>query len=212
MGLLLKVIIPKIMIVKKKYKISIQTGLHIGAGRDTFEIGEMDNPVVKDFETGIPYIPGSSLKGKIRFLLEKKYDKDKEKMALINNLFGVSANNKEEKEQERLTIIIVRDAFVSKETEEKIKQLQEQGLSITEEKYEVSLRDRRPNPRPLERVPKGYQFNLEVVFRFYEVADKEKQNQYLTLFKEGLDLLSEDYLGGSGSRGCGKVLIEEVVN
>ena len=46
-----------------------ETGLHIGAGKGSLEIGGADNPVVKD-AFGLPYIPGSSLRGKIRSLLE----------------------------------------------------------------------------------------------------------------------------------------------
>ena len=44
------------------------TGLHIGAGKDSIEIGGMDNPVIKHPHTGEHYIPGSSLKGKVRSL------------------------------------------------------------------------------------------------------------------------------------------------
>jgi len=46
------------------------TGLHIGGTDEGFEIGGIDNPVIKDPITGYPYIPGSSLKGKMRSLLE----------------------------------------------------------------------------------------------------------------------------------------------
>src|SRR5258708_10874891 len=46
-----------------------ETGLHIGAGKGSLEIGGADNPVVKD-AFGLPYIPGSSLRGKVRSLLE----------------------------------------------------------------------------------------------------------------------------------------------
>ena len=47
-----------------------QSGLHIGAGKGSLEIGGADNPVVKD-AFGLPYIPGSSLRGKLRSLLEQ---------------------------------------------------------------------------------------------------------------------------------------------
>jgi len=55
------------------YKMEALTGIHIGSSKETFEIGDVDNPVVKDPITGYPYIPGSSLKGKMRSFLEKKY-------------------------------------------------------------------------------------------------------------------------------------------
>src|SRR5678809_1802970 len=47
-----------------------ETGLHIGAGKGSLEIGGADNPVVKD-AFGLPYIPGSSLRGRLRSLLEQ---------------------------------------------------------------------------------------------------------------------------------------------
>src|ERR1700675_1717170 len=47
-----------------------ETGLHIGAGKGSLEIGGEDKPVVKD-AFGLPYIPGSSLRGKLRSLLEQ---------------------------------------------------------------------------------------------------------------------------------------------
>src|SRR3979490_3349772 len=47
-----------------------ETGLHIGAGKGSLEIGGADNPVVKD-AFGLPYVPGSSLRGRLRSLLEQ---------------------------------------------------------------------------------------------------------------------------------------------
>lgn len=46
------------------------TGLHIGGSTEGIEIGGVDNPVIKDPLTELPYIPGSALKGKLRSLLE----------------------------------------------------------------------------------------------------------------------------------------------
>ena len=54
-------------------KIRALTGLHIGGSKTDAAIGDIDNSVIKTSE-GIPYIPGSSLKGKVRSLLEKKED------------------------------------------------------------------------------------------------------------------------------------------
>src|SRR5713226_8219536 len=50
--------------------LACQTGLHIGAGKGSLDIGGADNPVVKD-AFGLPYIPGSSLRGRLRSLLEQ---------------------------------------------------------------------------------------------------------------------------------------------
>ncbi len=188
----------------KKYRIKVLTGLHIGAGKDSFEIGGMDNPVVKDLD-GIPYVPGSSLKGKIRFLLECKYRDNQEKKAMIQDLFGSSAEI-----GGRPTILLIRDGYVDEETKKLIEEKLQIGEAITEEKYEVSLRRMPPSPRPIERVPKNYVFMVEVVFRFFDNKTIEKRDEYMKLFEEGVELLNKDYLGGSGSRGYGKVHMEKI--
>ena len=53
-------------------KIKVLTGLHIGGPTTGLNIGGVDNIVIKDAK-GKPYIPGSSLKGKMRSLLEYSY-------------------------------------------------------------------------------------------------------------------------------------------
>jgi CRISPR-associated protein Csm3 len=53
-----------------KFDLRCVTGLHVGGITEGLEIGGLDNPVIKDPLTGYPYIPGSSLKGKLRCLLE----------------------------------------------------------------------------------------------------------------------------------------------
>jgi len=50
----------------------VKTGLRIGAGDTEMRIGGLDNPIIKHPHTLEPYIPGSSLKGKVRSLLEMK--------------------------------------------------------------------------------------------------------------------------------------------
>lgn len=59
-----------------QYKLRAVTGLHIGGSAQGMEIGGVDNPVIRDPLTNRPYVPGSSLKGKIRSLLEKFYGKE----------------------------------------------------------------------------------------------------------------------------------------
>ena len=54
--------------------IEIVTGLHIGGNNDEIKIGGIDNPVIKNPLTNEPYIPGSSLKGKIRSLIEWQFN------------------------------------------------------------------------------------------------------------------------------------------
>ena len=58
--------------------IEVVTGLHIGGSRTAQAIGGVQNSVVRDPVTRRPYIPGSSLKGKLRSLLEKHYSKSQQ--------------------------------------------------------------------------------------------------------------------------------------
>lgn len=189
------------------------TGLHIGGTDEGFEIGGMDNPVIKDPITGYPYIPGSSLKGKMRSLLEwadgkVNFGKDK-KGNLTGKLcdcgtcdicivFGCSAATSV-KEPTRLTI---RDSFPK---EESIKDWEANlGEKIyTEVKTENAI-DRltsEANPRPMERVPADSVFEVEMLFDLYKADDIQKLKKIF----EGMALLEDNSLGGGGSRGSGKV-------
>ena len=51
-------------------KLVTKTGLRIGGTEEGMSIGGAENPVIRDYY-GKPYIPGSSLKGKMRSLLEQ---------------------------------------------------------------------------------------------------------------------------------------------
>lgn len=71
---------------KKNYiikgEIVCKTGLHIGGSNDNIDIGGTDTVVIRDSVTDLPFIPGSSLKGKLRSLLELN-DKDLLRVLLI---------------------------------------------------------------------------------------------------------------------------------
>jgi len=205
-----------------EYKLMCLTGLQIGAGNTSFEIGGMDHPVVKNPISGEPYIPGSSLKGKMRSLLEwQHYPKDviEYKGKVLNHpkyevckLFGLAPGNEKfdiNSEEEKILIsrAIIRDASL---TAESAKMLQTHlGDNIfTEIKAENSI-DRltsRANPRFFERVPKGAEFKGEMIFTQYVEEDKK----LLKLLFEGMHLLEDNYLGGSGSRGSGQVEFNEI--
>ena len=210
-------------------KIKLKTGLHIGAQRETMDIGGIDNPVIKDPLTGLPYIPGSSLKGKLRSLLEKAKNseqppekrgcgenrffnrriKDKPEMWIhacdrsydeiknceICRLFGTSGK----KGDNFPARVLVRDAFLTEE-------FKDRWEDVVEIKYETAI-DRitsAANPRPMERVPPSVEFEFEIV---YNVEDEKTKEQDLKNLFTAMKLLEDDYLGGSGSRGYGKVEI-----
>lgn len=184
-------------------EIWLLTGLHIGAGKEAIEIGGLDNPVVKNPITGLPYIPGSSLKGKIRCLLElrdKRYT-DKGDPCQCGKCHVCITFGSQGKETETITRVLFRDAFLSEKSKE---DLIEKELLSTEEKTENTinrLTGTAANPRTTERVIAGLAFDFEIALRVFENDGEE----YLNLIKEGLALLEKDALGGSGSRGYGKI-------
>lgn len=198
-------------------RIYIKSGLHIGGNVDVIEIGGVDNPIIKNPITREPYIPGSSIKGKMRSLLEWKLGKigrNGEVHSWCNDLncpicriFGTSANEA----QIGPTRIIVRDSELTSEYKNKIKE----GISLTEVKYENTINriTARANPRPLERVPSGVEFDFELVFRILDMGDGGKTDE--DMFKyviDGLKCLQQDALGGSSSRGCGKIEFIDLVD
>ena len=204
-------------IVEIKAKLVLQTGLHIGAGDSEMHIGGIDNSVIKHPMTQSPYIPGSSLKGKIRTLLEwrsgavqsaplslKDISKNPEEVKNILRLFGISGDTKNS-EQEVAEIGVYRLAFWDCALNEAWEnEIRDDNQLLTEAKSENTI-DRitstAGNPRQTERVPAGAEFDFKLTLRQFE-GDKP---ELLDLVLKGLKLLELDSLGGSGSRGYGKV-------
>ncbi len=202
--------------IEIKGRIQVLTGLHIGAGKESMEIGGMDQPIIKNPLTGAPYIPGSSLKGKMRALLEqtlflsrsetRKWVIDKgqacgcgQEDCMSCTLFGTSAKDKSK--ELGPTRLIVRDAYLSQEWDSRF----QDGSLPLEVKFENTI-DRvtgtAQHPRPLERVPAGVEFDFNMSLKVFEGDDKE---QLIGLVKKGLKLVELDALGGNSSRGCGQV-------
>ena len=197
-------------------KLECLTGLHIGGSKEKFEIGGVDSPVIRDPFTQYPYIPGSSLKGKLRALLSYDLnlaDNDPPQNFDFNNplirIFGASADSNEKKGIGP-TRLIVRDAHPDKDTIEMWKNLDSE-LMYTEYKPENTI-DRitsAANPRFLERVVKGSVFNVEFIYGIYKLEGLEgiqkQDKEFFGQFIKSLRLLEHSTLGGSGSRGYGKV-------
>lgn len=185
--------------------ITLKTGLHIGGTNAALNIGGPDKFVVRNPINNIPYIPGSSLKGKMRALVEI-YNGETNGGKPTNNpnhkagaLFGVSVDN----EQSHASRLIVRDA----ELDIHACDFSNTDLPYTESKTEVSI-DRvtaKANPRTFERVPAGAQFKLNMVLNIFEGEDEETLRATLN---QAIALLQDDYLGGHGSRGYGQVEIK----
>lgn len=199
-----------------KGKLRTVTPLHIGGSKDKFEIGGVDNPVIKDPVTNYPYIPGSSLKGKLRMLLEFAEGKVVEKVnkdgkgtgefppssdPVITSLFGDSADNS----SNGPTRLIVRDAYPDAKTIQMWENTNSETL-YTEYKAENTI-DRMTsaaNPRFMERVHKGSEFDVEFILQVFSMDTDKGKSNFEKLIK-ALRLLEDSTLGGGGSRGSGKV-------
>jgi CRISPR-associated protein Csm3 len=199
------------------------TGLHIGGSEGLFSIGGVDNTVIVDPITQQPYIPGSSLRGKMRSLLEKYEGKvtgqtiqdatihqcksqDEYNKCPICNLFGVPAGGSEKQLKNKPTRLVVRDIRL---TDDSVKRLLDARtmLQYTEVKTEVSI-DRVTSqavPRQIERVPAGAIFGpMTLIVNVYQEQDVD----WVRDLVKAMSLLEDDYLGGSGSRGSGQVRFE----
>ena len=182
------------------------TGLHIG-GSDAFSaIGAIDSPVIRDGRTNYPMIPGSSLKGKLRTLLAKRYNKTVAKNPegddeRILSLFGSSRNKKY-----KTSRLIFSDMIISNADE--FNMLGRSG--VTEVKFEnsISRTTAVANPRQIERVVSGARFPLSLIYEYNDESDEtcaEQIQQDFEMLCEGFKLLEYDYLGGNGTRGYGKI-------
>ena len=186
--------------------IEIVTGLHIGGSSAFSAIGAVDSPVIRDGRTNMPMIPGSSLKGKMRALLAKKYndgvvvktpDDDAE---CLTRLFGSAKKGKV-----KTSRVLFRDMFI-----DNMDELKNAGLTgATEVKFENSIQRATAvaNPRQIERVVRGAKFPLQLI---YEVVEEKDILEDFQILKDGLRLLEYDYLGGNGSRGYGRIKISDL--
>ena len=211
------------------------TGLHIGGNSDDLEIGGIDNPIIRNAFNREPYIPGSSLRGKMRGLLDRYFNKDLNKRVgrdvhvhecetpsdynacPICQVFGV-APIRELRGETMPTRLIVRDTFLDDEALRVLKS-EDTDTAYAEIKTEVAI-DRitsAATPRQQERVLAGTTFGpFQMIQSFYTQdqgnLDAQLQNE-IELFDtvlKGMELLVDDYLGGSGSRGSGQIAFEDL--
>lgn len=190
--------------------ITLLTGLHIGGTNAALNIGGPDKFVVRNPIDNIPYIPGSSLKGKMRALVEiangcvsvenGAAQASNDPNSVSGKLFGVATG----RGNNRPSRLIVRDAKLDVSNE---KMFENTDLPYTESKTEVAI-DRvtaNSKPRTFERVPAGAQFKLSMVLNIFEGEDEA---ELVRTLKSAIELLHDDYLGGNGSRGYGQVEIK----
>ena len=186
-----------------KGTIKLITGLHIGTSGDFSAIGAVDTIVIRDSVTNKPMIPGSSLKGKMRYLLARtKYNSSletkeiKEEDECIKRLFGSS-------DPIITSRLQFQDILLSDKSIEELKDA-EFDLPYTEIKYENTI-DRTTgiaNPRQLERVPAGSEFDFKIVYNIEKIEEINEDMENILLM---IDVLEDDYLGGHGTRGYGRI-------
>lgn len=185
--------------------IELKTGMHIGGSSAFAAIGAVDSPVIKDIRTALPMIPGSSLKGKMRTLLAKEYNteiarKPDEDAPCLTRLFGCA-----KEKQVKRSRVLISDMFMINE-----KELRALGLqSMTEVKFENTINRATAvaNPRQIERAIRGSHYGLDII---YEVENEEEIVEDMKMLAEGFKLLQYDYIGGSGSRGYGKIIFRDL--
>ena len=199
------------------------TGLHIGADSPELSIGGIDLPVLGDGVTKRPFVPGSSLRGKMRSLLERVHGREQNQSIGSNvsihlcktaaewkdcpvcPVFGVPSNLP----SSQPTRLLVRDLGMTDSSARLLdERLGKRGLQYTEAKTEVAI-DRvtsAATPRTIERVPAGIDFDVELSYAVYEDDDLDRFRSVLF----GMALLEADYLGGQGSRGYGKVQFADI--
>lgn len=194
----MKTILDKIVI---KAELELLTGMHIGKSNDFAPIGAVDSVIITDPLTSQPIIPGSTLKGKLRTMLAKletegsllkKHEDDNE---IIKRLFGASAP---EIVESRLQFY---DIFLNNAEELKNKEM---DLAYTEIKFENTINRTTAvaNPRQLERIPAGAKFDFKLVYNCEDATDLEEDIENLA---KALKMIQLDYIGGSGTRGYGKI-------
>lgn len=182
-------------------KIITLSGLHIGGQESVMEIGAVENSIIKTSD-GIAYIPGSSLKGKLRNMLARAANSHdvstdielgnnvQSDIKYIARLFGAPEHKSRNTGAEAL--LKIQDC-----------------LPITPiDKLEIKMENSinrltgEANPRPLERVPQGNSFSLKMIM---DVYDEILTKSYLDELQLAMILLEYDHLGGCGSRGCGSI-------
>jgi CRISPR-associated protein Csm3 len=212
-------------IKKLEGTLTLKSGLHIGSGNMEMQIGGTDSPVIKHPHTLEPYIPGSSLKGKVRSLLEMASglvpfaadsgglvtvkvwkslkDEDlKKKAEAILKIFGSSGSESEEDTGFGPTRVSFADCYLNENWKKKAQSNRWQLTEVKSENRIDRIKGTAEHPRFIERVPEGTEFDFLITYKVLNETDEVFFNEYLLT---GLRLLEMDAIGGSGSRGYGRI-------
>lgn len=179
----------------------VRTGMHIGGSSGFSAIGAVDSPVVRDPHSGLPIVPGSSLKGKLRTLIARSTDTEgdgsmpdfSQDSPIVLRMFGSA-------KPVQFARLQFADAFMTNAN-----QLKATGVTEIKSENTISRLTSEANPRQIERVVRDARFGVNIV---YNAQDEEETREDLELLATGMKLLEMDYLGGHGSRGSGRVHFE----
>ncbi len=188
-------------------KLIVKTGLHIGGSKSSLDIGGVDLNIIKTPHV-VPFIPGSSLKGKLRSLLAREEGSPEinNDSLIIKRIFGDTGDKKE---RGTVTRLAVRDSFLDTDHFRSAFKDLEMDFDYSEVKWENTINRKSgtaEHPRQIERVPAGAQFIFEMIYDVYNNSYKED----IELIIKSMHLLCDDYLGGQGTRGYGKIKFSDV--
>lgn len=208
-------------IVRLKFDLKLEEGTRIGGSGGGLEIGELvdsnltaiRNPTNDEF-----YIPGSSLKGKLRSVLERESGKTSNNGrepcdcgrtdCMVCTVFGT---HKKTQPECGVTRIVVRDSLMSETSRQNLRQAEVKGKPTVEHKTENVINRNSgaaEHPRTGERLLPGTTFDGEILLHIYEKDDAKKMTAFV---RHGLGIIQEaSSLGAGGSRGSGKVKFDNV--
>lgn len=203
--------------------ITLKSGLHIGSGDMEMHIGGTDSPVIKHPHSQDPFIPGSSLKGKTRSLLElesgfmavtggsplspktldKAFDGEmRAKGESIIRFFGAGGAEQDESGTFGPTRVSFADCYLNEDWKKRAKANRWPLSEVKSENTINRVKGTAEHPRFIERVPEGTEFDFTITFK---VLGEGEEAQFENLLFRGLKLVEMDAVGGSGSRGYGRV-------
>lgn len=197
--------------------IELVSGMRVGGSDDVLQIGGTDLTCIKDPATNKPYVPGSSIKGRMRSCLEKHLGRVSGREPCtcgsddcpICRVFGPHKNTRHALGPTRL---IVRDAHLIGD-----------GFVIENKTESTTRRDTgaAEHPRTVERVAPGAKFALEVAVQVFDLDRdflyEDLQGQRVTgadalleIVDHALFLVEQTGLGAGVGKGYGQIKLIDV--
>jgi len=216
--------------------ITLKSGLHIGSGNMEMHIGGTDSPVIKHPHTTEPYIPGSSLKGKVRSLLEmesglmiytegnvvspkttleelidgstKKVNDDEALRQKCENILKVFGSSGADIEDQN-PYGPTRVSFADCYlTDDWKKKAKENRWLFTEEKSENVINRIRGTAEHPRFIERVPEGTQFKLLITFKILETDDNDLFENILLKGLRLLEMDALGGNTSRGYGRIEIK----